>query len=49
VLLVVVSLGIATIIMKALVSRSEDSPGALLYRWNAINQEIGNDDPNKTK
>lgn len=42
-------MGIAAIIIKSLVSRNPDSPGALLYRWDHINKEIGRDDPNKSK
>lgn len=49
ILLMVVSIGIAAIIMKTLVSRNPDNPGAILNRWNAIITEIGKDDPNKTK
>lgn len=44
-----VSIAIGAMIVKALVSRNPDSPGALLNRWDAINKEIGKDDPNKTK
>ncbi|MBX3017276.1 MAG: hypothetical protein KF767_05260 [Bdellovibrionaceae bacterium] len=49
ILLLTVSMGIAAIIIKSLVSRNPDSPGALLYRWDHINKEIGRDDPNKSK
>lgn len=47
ILLLLVALGVATIIMKAVVSRSADEPGFLMGRWNAMLKQIAADDPNK--
>lgn len=47
ILLMVLSIGIAAIVMRTLVSKNQDSPGALIQRWQGIIKEIGADDPNK--
>lgn len=49
ILMVVVAIGISAVIIRILVSKNPDSPGALLSRWNAILVQIGQDDPNKSK
>lgn len=48
ILLLVVTLAIAAMILRILVRKDPDEPGALLTRWNAIIKAIGEDDPNKT-
>lgn len=47
ILLLVVALGLASMIMKAVVSRSPDEPGFLMKRWQQMLKEIAADDPNK--
>lgn len=43
VLLLVISITIATMVSKRLVSRSPDEPGFLISAWSRITQSIGND------
>lgn len=45
-LLTLISIGIAAIFVRVLVSRGESS-GALFRRWDAVNKQIGADDPGK--
>lgn len=46
-LLMLVTIGIAALFVRILVSRNPDEPGALFRRWDAVNQQIGKDDPEK--
>lgn len=48
ILLLVITIAVAAMILRVLVRKDPDEPGALLTRWNAINQAIGQDDPNKS-
>lgn len=43
ILLLVISVGVATLLTKSLVSRNPASPGILTGAWNNINTVIGND------
>jgi hypothetical protein len=47
VLLLVVALGLASIVMKTVVSRDPSSPGFLMKKWQSLLEEVGEDDPNK--
>lgn len=46
-LLTLVTVGIASLFVRILVSRNPDDSGALLRRWDAVNMQIGKDDPEK--
>lgn len=46
-LLTLVTVGIASLFVRILVSRGPDNTGALLRRWDAVNTQIGKDDPEK--
>ncbi len=43
VLLLVLSITIATMVSKRLVNRSPDEPGFLISAWSRISQTVGND------
>lgn len=47
ILLLVVAAAVAAIMARALSSRDEDSPGMVVKKWRQIQQEIGNDIPDK--
>lgn len=47
ILLMVVALGLATLIMKSVVSRDPGESGFLMRRWQAMLEQIAKDDPNK--
>lgn len=47
VLLILITVGIATLIMRTMVSRNQDEPGFLLAKWQSLLVEIGKDDPNQ--
>lgn len=47
ILLLVITTGIAAILVKALASRSEDSPGLIIEKWKKVGEEIGKDLPEK--
>lgn len=47
ILLLVVTLGIATMIMRMVVSRDPNEPGFLMKRWQGMIDQIAKDDPNK--
>lgn len=44
-LLMLVTIAIAAIFVRTLVSRNPDDSGALLRRWDAVNKQIGTDNP----
>lgn len=44
-LLMLVTIGIAALFVRTLVSRSSSDSGALLQRWDAVNKQIGADNP----
>lgn len=43
ILLLVISIGIATLLSQQLVSRNVDSPGIITGGWSTMNQAIGQD------
>lgn len=47
ILLLVVAVTIAALLVRGLASRSESSPGIVVERWKKIQEEIGNDLPDK--
>ncbi|QDK38507.1 hypothetical protein [Bdellovibrio sp. NC01] len=47
VLLMVISLGLAAILTKNLVSRDRDDGGVLTTKWNAVLRTVGADIPDK--
>lgn len=47
VLLIVISAGLASLIVKELVNRDPDNPGALVNKWYEIVKTIGEDQPEK--
>ena len=47
ILLMVVTVALATMIMKSVVTRDKDNPGFLMKRWQGLLTQIGKDDPNK--
>lgn len=46
-LLLVIAVAIAAIMVRGLANRSEGSEGIVVKRWKQIQQEIGNDLPDK--
>lgn len=44
-LLMVITIGIATLLTNSLISRSEASPGIIINAWNSILKNISNDLP----
>lgn len=49
VLLMLVALGIATFIMKSMVSRNADDAGFLMKKWQTLIEQIASDDPNQRR
>ncbi len=49
VLLLVVVVGLASFIVSRVVSRSSDSPGFLMVKWNQILKTIGEDKPDSVE
>lgn len=47
ILLLLVALGLATMIMKSVVSRNPEEPGFLMKRWHEMLKQVAADDPNK--
>lgn len=47
-LLLMITIAIAAIVLKTLVKKDPQDPGALINKWQAIVNQIGADDPNKT-
>lgn len=47
VLLMLVALGIATFIMKSMVSRNADDAGFLMKKWQTLIEQVASDDPNQ--
>ena len=47
ILLMVVTLGLALLIIKMVVQRDPDNPGFLIQRWQGMVKQIGLDDPNR--
>ena len=48
-LLMVIAIGCVTIMTKALISRSDDSPGMIIKAWDGILKTISNDLPDCSK
>ena len=49
VLLLVIAVGIAALLISQLASRSEDEPGVIIAKWQAIMKTVGDDNPDKHK
>lgn len=47
ILLLVMTAGLAALIVKQLASRNEDDAGVLVKKWQQIQIEIGNDVPDR--
>jgi hypothetical protein len=43
----VVTMGLALMIIKMVVQRNPDNPGFLIQRWQGMVKQIGTDDPNR--
>ena len=46
-MLLVITVALATILVKGLASRDEENPGIVVGRWRTIQQEIGKDLPDQ--
>lgn len=47
ILLMLITLTLATFLMKSLVSRSTDETGVLMKKWQSLIEQVASDDPNK--